>query len=432
MKLSDILVLKEARRTGLADIAEAIIPWGNNGEYALFPGGDRDNYYVFSNANDANAALEEFTNPNGDERRLRQRFASNERPLQSKFREFLQPNREVSIQELERRDSRVVRNYTENSKLQTLSRLTRLAGVGLGAFYGVVAAIDDVSNDSSLSPEEKEELINILNGQLFVQLVTAVFMILRSGRLIRRAWPAIVVILTAMAGGAAYSAVTESKNNNKQQLNEVAPLVAAGAAALQGLRIAGSFLLRGATSAAGRAVAGRAATGTAGRVAGSVAGRNGMAFLKDLSVDVFIYTVLSQPALQRALAEAIAAWGLGDLVGNLGNLVQDVVVVVDELTDGAFGSGKLRDALTGAYDQRTIKGIEGEYFSDTEWAKDIFGPLMFPGDMKSIMVPYIAPQQRENLLNSTLDLSPEINEPETAPEEVPADQEVELTPAPGV
>ena len=86
----------------------------------------------------------------------------------------------------------------------------------------------------------------------------------------------------------------------------------------------------------------------------------------------------------------------------------------------------------GFHDQRTIKGIEGEYFSDTEWAKDIFGPLMFPGDMNSIMVPYISPQQRENLLNSTLDLSPEINEPETPPEEVPADQEVELTPAPGV
>lgn len=445
MKLSELIIVNEARRTGL-DLLDTVIPWGNSGEYALFPGLDSDNYYVFNNANDAEAALEEFSDPKGDERAIRQRFASNERPLQSRFRNFLQPNREVSVKELQRRDSRVVRSYTENSKFQAVARMTRLAGVSLGAFYGVVAAIDDVSNDPELSPQEKEELINILNGQLFAQLVAAVYGILRKGSLIRRAWPAIVVILGAMAGGAAYSAVTESR----RQLNEVAflPALYSGAVA------AGGFLLRAATSVAARAAAGRATVGAAGRaaagrvasssagraaagagarVAGSATGRNAMAFLKDLGVDVFIFTILSQPALQRSLAEAISAWGLGDIVGGLGNLVTDIVVVVDELTDGAFGSDRLRDALTGAYDQRTIQGIEGEYFSDTEWAKDIFGPLMFPGDMKSINVPYIAPVQRENLLNSVLDLNANIEEPvEQPPEEVPADQEVEITPAPGV
>jgi hypothetical protein len=75
------------------------------------------------------------------------------------------------------------------------------------------------------------------------------------------------------------------------------------------------------------------------------------------------------------------------------------------MLDGKFGTGALAKALNG-FDPTETEGVTGEYYSESEWAKLVFGPLLFPPNQESMLVPYIPSSRRNVLLAGTMDLNP--------------------------
>lgn len=421
MKLYEVIKLNEARSP---HIQSGVHPFGSN-QWALFLDDLDAPYYVFDNESTAMQAMDDFTNPNSSEAAVRRQYRANQRTLDAGYRNYLRPRENVTLDDLRAQQSRsgrrgFLRTFLGGNR-EYLFRLLAAAGIGASAFFGVASAIADVEEDPSLSPEEKAELTDILRGQLLLQLIATLLIIFRNSTLLRRAWPIVVIILGL------WGALRESTNNNKQQLNEAAPLLPLAWGAIQ---TAGGFLLRAAGMGAARAAAGataartagtaaaRTAASAAGRTAGTAAARAGTAvssrltganaiqFLRTAGREVAVSIILANPTLQRMLAEGIAGWGLaGDIIESLGNGVEGLVVVADEMLDGAYGTDFVRRNLVGQYEPRTMEGIEGEYFSETEWAKNVFGPLMFPGERESVLVPYITPERRESLMFETMGMT---------------------------
>ena len=164
----------------------------------------------------------------------------------------------------------------------------------------------------------------------------------------------------------------------------------------------------------GAAVAAGAATGSivpgAGTVAGAVAG---FALTEIASAGLLI--ILSQPSTHRWFAKYITDTIFGDAFQFVGSNANAALQKVAAITGGAYGTGfLLRSFSTEAMQSG---GVEGEYYSDSEWAKLVFGGLMFGEGEDSKLVPYITPSRREQLLNETLGISetPEVNSPQAAP-----------------
>ena len=84
---------------------------------------------------------------------------------------------------------------------------------------------------------------------------------------------------------------------------------------------------------------------------------------------------------------------------------KDVKTQVAIALDGKFGTGALAKAVSG-FDPKETEGVAGEYYGESEWAKLVFGTLLFPPSQKSRLVPYIPEGRRETLLTGTLGLNP--------------------------
>ena len=50
-------------------------------------------------------------------------------------------------------------------------------------------------------------------------------------------------------------------------------------------------------------------------------------------------------------------------------------------------------------------GREGEMYASTEWAKLTFSHLLFPDAAKAVLVPYISPARREDLMFNVLKIT---------------------------
>lgn len=134
---------------------------------------------------------------------------------------------------------------------------------------------------------------------------------------------------------------------------------------------------------------------------------------------LIIPLIISTPYVQRALAEYIAASVLGDIVSAAGTYATNAVELASAMTDGAYGTDMMVNVLTGrnasGFEEREAGAPTGEYYSDSDWAKKVFGGLLFPPSQASILVPYINANRRESLLNATMRLNP-IDADNTAPE----------------
>jgi len=134
---------------------------------------------------------------------------------------------------------------------------------------------------------------------------------------------------------------------------------------------------------------------------------------------LIIPLIISTPYVQRALAEYIAASVLGDIVSAAGTYATNAVELASSMTDGAYGTDMMVNVLTGrnrGFEQREADGAPtGEYYSDSDWAKKVFGGLLFPPSQASILVPYINANRRESLLNATMRLNT-MDADNTAPE----------------
>jgi hypothetical protein len=115
--------------------------------------------------------------------------------------------------------------------------------------------------------------------------------------------------------------------------------------------------------------------------------------------------IVSMPAVQRALAEFIAGSVLGDWVAWAGAKGTAAIETASQLLDGRFGTAAMVKAMTGFDPKEATEGPTGEYYGDSEWAKNVFSGLLFPPSQASILVPYIPEQRREDLIAGVLNLN---------------------------
>tara|TARA_B100001287_G_scaffold102251_1_gene85902 strand:- start:1968 stop:3401 length:1434 start_codon:yes stop_codon:yes gene_type:complete len=144
--------------------------------------------------------------------------------------------------------------------------------------------------------------------------------------------------------------------------------------------------------------------------------------------------IIAMPVVQRSIAEFLAGSFLGDVFEGVGETGMAALGVADRALDGKFGTGWFRDKMEGdltprnldgsgsdvgtgrgGFEEKIKKGRKGTYYGNSQWAKLVFGSILFPPDQKSRLVPYIAPSRREQLLNSLMELNPIDAQPQPQP-----------------
>ena len=122
-----------------------------------------------------------------------------------------------------------------------------------------------------------------------------------------------------------------------------------------------------------------------------------------------IQYIITSPTIQRAIAEWLQGNMFGDIVGVVGMGTAAAINVANEVFDGQYGTGALRRAI--GFEEGQNEEVAGEVYASSEWAKLVFHNLLFPSNER-ILVPYISPDRREQLINEKL----EISELPTAPQ----------------
>lgn len=236
-------------------------------------------------------------------------------------------------------------------------------------FLGVLRAIDEVQEEMKEAEAQgdtgKQEQLaleaDILRGQLLVMLIAMLIPIFRVSR-----W---AVPLIRFFGGAVKGII--------------------------------NFVAIGATVATGGAAAPAAAVGSR------------IGWLLTEGAQFLVFLLLSDPSFQRWLAQLIAGSILKDIVAGAGSYVNNSLKSIEEQLDGKYGSKFLADNLT--TEEKTVGGVDGEYFSNSEWAKLVFGALLFPKGSKTRLVPYIPESKREQLLSNVLGVESVNTPPQLSP-----------------
>ena len=253
--------------------------------------------------------------------------------------------------------------FIQNPFIKTIGGLgARLgpAGVYVGMMFGCAIVIDDIEVEIQEGAEDVEGLLKlqgVLQAQMFTYLVGALLSIFSTRSLIRKVMLPIKVLVRTAQGAAVVSGV-------------------------------GTF-------------------------------PSLLSLIVTESAWLIIPLIISTPYVQRALAEWIAATALGDMISGFGARVTNGVEIASAMTDGAYGTDMMVNVLTGknrGFEQREADGAPtGEYYGDSDWAKKVFGGLLFPPGQASILVPYINANRRESLLNGTMRLNT-MDADNTAPE----------------
>lgn len=143
-----------------------------------------------------------------------------------------------------------------------------------------------------------------------------------------------------------------------------------------------------------------AVVATGGTAAPAAAAANRIGWLLTEGAQFLVFLLLSNPSFQRWLAQLIAGSIFKDVIAEAGSYVNNSLKSIEEQLDGKYGSKFLADNLT--TEEKTVGGVDGEYFSNSEWAKLVFGALLFPEGSKTRLVPYIPESKREQLLSNVL------------------------------
>lgn len=255
--------------------------------------------------------------------------------------------------------------------VKAIGRTFQIVEIPLGVFLGTMFAIDQIEQEKAEATDqakidELQREAEILAGNSYVMFISMILPIIRSAKRLR-------------------------------QLISIVKIAVRGAAVAVG-----------------------ATVGTAATPVGTMIGGATGFVLTELTFAA-ITLILSMPSTHRYLAQAIASTALGDLMQWVGQKGNEAMGKVAEMMEGKYGTGFL--VRTFSTEMQTSGGIEGDYYSDSEWAKLVFGSLMFGEGEESKFVPYIADARREQLLNETLGQSqtpetntqPETPEPEAEP-----------------
>ena len=255
-------------------------------------------------------------------------------------------------------------------KLASL-KIVGTAGNTLALFFGTTSALSQIevemiqAQGNPQKLKELEEEARIVQGQAVILFSAFVIALLKDIKSLRKLTKGVRTAIKAAITGLG---------------------IAAGAV---GGAVGGSALPGAGTVAGG--AAGAAVGGRAGRILGILAG--------EASTYLF-FLVLALPAVQRFVAQLLQDWWLGDAFGFIGGGLDKLLELADNAFDGRFGTGFLADKLT--IDAIKNEGPTGEYYSDSEWAKKVFGALLFPEGDETKFVPFIPEQKREDLLNSIM------------------------------
>ena len=232
------------------------------------------------------------------------------------------------------------------SKVWTgLFRAIGAVGLPYAAITNAIEIINDLEREAQEDPSKEKELLelrNILVGQLSVQLLAILIIIFRNAQYIKRALGPIKWTVRAIQGGGVVSGVGTIPTLVSMLVTEAAWLAA-------------GFIVTSAT-------------------------------------------------VQRKLAEYFHGMAMGEILGFLGAGVVAGVQVLDNLTDGAFGTAEMRRSL--GWDPDSADAPEGEMTTSSEWAKLVFHGLLFPPGAKKYKVPYIAPQERVRMLQDKMGIQP--------------------------
>ena len=235
--------------------------------------------------------------------------------------------------------------------IKFLGRTFQVVEIPLGVFLGMMFAIDEIDKEMAepgVDAETVEALqreADIIAGNAYVMFISMVLPIIRSVKNLRRLIAGIKVI------------------------------------------VRGAAVVVGAT------------VGTAATPVGTLIGGATGFVLTELTFAA-ITLILSMPSTHRYLAEAIAATALGDVMAWVGQQGNEAMRKVAEALGNKYGTGFLVRSFS--TEMQTSGGIEGDYYSDSEWAKLVFGSLMFGEGEESKLVPYIPESRREDLLNQAL------------------------------
>lgn len=242
--------------------------------------------------------------------------------------------------------SRMVYNIVNSGPFKAMVSVLGKVGFTGAAFYGVLGAINDVEVDPNLSPEERQEQIDILWGSLTIQLILIWSRIARNATLVTKAISGLKTIVRS------------------------AQLMAAG-----------SFV------------------GTIPAV---------VSFILSEAAFWAVSAALASPAVQRAFAEWVSGTIVGSWIGFVGGVAGPTLSGAGRILDSVLGDtafGKAIKDLYGFEEGQERGGREGEMYASTEWAKLTFKHLLFPDAQKAVLVPYISAARREDLMFEILGLT---------------------------
>ena len=274
-----------------------------------------------------------------------------------------------------------IANFVNKSKIMRffIGAIQKLGPLSapFGLFLGAMMAIAEIEAEIASGQGNEQELnteADIIRGQLLILLVAGIIPYLRVAR-------AVSVILNILKTAIRLGAVT---------------------------------------------VAGTATVATGGAAAPVAGAGIGLTFIITEALSWAAILVLSMPQTHRAIAQVIAGTVLGEYVGTVGAFVNDVLEDLDQQFEGKFGTGFLKDALT--TEKKTIGGVDGEYYGNSEWAKLVFGALLFPEGEDTRLVPYIAEQKREDLLKAALSIEDVPQQPATPQGNEPSEPGLPVNP----
>ena len=295
------------------------------------------------------------------------------------------PIKKLSIEEFERfmktKSNSSIASWFASSRYQSFSQYAKLGWKGLplnhfAMLFGIATALHDIEEELAQPGAKEAELReeqNILRGQ----------MILISGALLAITLKDIKFI--------------------KKMITPFRRLLRVAITSIGGLVGGVGGAVGGAAVGTGGGPVGTVVGGAAGAARGAAAGARGGRLLSILAGEVSSYVVLialGAAPVQRFIASLFQGWWFGDLLEFSGALINEALFAAEEWADGTYGTGFLASTL--GTEAIKKEGPTGEYYSESEWAKKLFGLLLFPEGEETKFVPYMPEAKREDLMSSLL------------------------------
>lgn len=348
--------LRLNERASALDRVDGIVQVGDNRFLLVINQTDSSQrMYAYDSRQAADTALERYTDPDVTPAEFDRENRANRR--NSSWR---RASDAVSEQDFQRKiqSSSWLQRFANGRMFGAFTGFLRFAGVTMTIYYGILADAADVMEDDSLTPEEKQERIDILYGLLVVEVTAMCLIIFRTSRVLTRAITALRTTVRTMQAAAGFSIV-----------------------------------------------------GTVPAI---------ISFIASEAAFWAVGYALSHSGVQRALADFLAGTFVGNIFEYAGQGLNAAAAALAEATNDRFGSRDLQ-RWAGFPNVDENDQIRSAAYGSSEWAKLVMGAIMYPPMDDPFRIPYINPNQREALLAEKLNVSlaelESVDTEDAAPEE---------------